>query len=337
MELLEELTQAWGVSGRERKVRDIIRREVMPYADEIITDALGDLIVLKKGKDSPQKKKIMFTAHMDEIGFQVTKIDDDGKIRLCQVGWTWAAAIYNDKVIFQNGTIGVVGCEGEIEKAKNDAAKLYVDVGCTKKEDTEKHVKIGDYCGFIGKYYELKNNKVTSKSLDDRAGCYIMIEALKENKGESPNDVYYVFTVQEEVGCRGAGVSAERIKPDIGCCVDVTTDHYYPVDPDGNNAVGEGIGVKFGDPSAVMDEYLVNEMIKCCENNDIKYQRDVMIGGGTEASTINLSHYGVRVCEIALIDRYLHSQSSVVSKDDIDGAIKLADAFSKLTFDFDTN
>lgn len=335
MELLKELSQAWGVSGREKKIREIIRREVSSYVDEMFTDPVGNLIVLKKGTDNPNKKKIMLSAHMDEIGLQVTKVEEDGRIRLCKVGWVWAGSMYNDKLIFQNGTIGVVGCTCSIEEAKNDASKLYVDIGCTTREDAEKYVKVGDYCGFIGSYYELQNNCICAKSLDDRAGCYMMVEALKHNDGSYPNDIYYVFSVQEEVGCRGAVVAAERIRPDIGISIDVTPDHLYPSDLSGSNAIGKGIGVKLGDPSAMLDEYLVNEMLSCCEENNIKYQRDVMDRGGTDASSINMAHYGVRVAAIALVDRYPHSQSSVISKNDVVNGIKLIDKYTSRQFIFE--
>ena len=144
MNLLKELTQAWGVAGREKKVRAIIKREVAPYADEIMTDPIGNLIVLKKGTPNPNSKTIMLSAHMDEIGLQATKIEPDGRIRVCKVGWVWAASIYNDKVIFQNGVIGVVGCVGSIEDARNDVTKLYVDIGCTSKEEAEQFIRVGD-------------------------------------------------------------------------------------------------------------------------------------------------------------------------------------------------
>lgn len=332
MELLKELTQAFGISGREKKIREIIKREISKYADELTTDALGNLIALKKGSGG---KKIMLSAHMDEIGLQVKKIEGDGRIRVCSVGWVWTSALYNSTVQFQNGTIGVVGCMGDIEDAKNKSEKLYIDIGCTTKEMTEEHVRVGDYCGFIGPYYELPNGRICSKSLDDRVGCYILIEALKRNDGTRPNDVYYVFTVQEEVGCRGSVVCAERIKPDIGISLDVTPDHFYPCDLEGSNAVGDGVGVKLGDPSAMQDEYLVDMMLKCCEDNGIKYQRDVMDRGGTDSSSINRSHYGVRVAGISIVDRYPHSQSSIVAKDDIFAAIDLADRYTALQFTFD--
>ena len=330
--LLKELSQAWGVSGRESAVREIIIREIKDFADEITTDALGSIIALKRGNGSG--KKIMISAHMDELGLQIKKILPDGRLKVCRVGWVWTAALYNGKVLFKNGTVGVVGCDGDIEEAKNDVGKIYIDIGCVTKEDTEKYVKVGDYCSFIGDFYELKDNKICSKSLDDRAGCYMLIEALKANDGKGPNDIYYVFSVQEEVGCRGASAAAARIKPEIGISLDVTPDHFYPCDLEGSNEVGKGIGVCIGNPSAMLDEYLVDEMIRICEENEIMYQRDVMDRGGTDASSINLSNEGVRVCGISLVDRYPHSQSSVVSLSDMDYGIKLIDKYLNNTFIF---
>lgn len=335
MKLLEELTQAWGVSGREKNVRAIIRREIRDYVDECYTDAMGNLIAYKKGTDSENNKRIMYTAHMDEIGFQVTHIEGDGRIKVYSVGWTWTSAIYNDKVIFQNGVIGVVGCDGPVEEAQNKAQALYIDIGCTSKEETMKYVQPGDYCGFIGKYYELQNDRISAKSLDDRVACYVLIEAIKKNPGQYPNDIYYVFTVQEEVGCRGSVVAAERIKPEIGVSVDVTPDHYYPCDLKGCNEVGKGVGVTFGNPSAMLDEYLVNEMVKTCEENEIDYQRDVMDRGGTDASSMNRAYYGTRVAGISIVDRYPHSQSSIVSKHDVECAIELVDKYSAREFIFE--
>lgn len=335
MKLLEELTQAWGVSGREKNVRAIIRREIRDYVDECYTDAMGNLIAYKKGTDSENNKKIMYTAHMDEIGFQVTHIEGDGRIKVYSVGWTWTSAIYNDKVIFQNGVIGVVGCDGPVEEAQNKAQALYIDIGCTSKEETMKYVQPGDYCGFIGKYYELQNDRISAKSLDDRVACYVLIEAIKKNQGQYPNDIYYVFTVQEEVGCRGSVVAAERIKLDIGVSVDVTPDHYYPCDLKGCNEVGKGVGVTFGNPSAMLDEYLVDEMVKTCEDNAIDYQRDVMDRGGTDASSMNRAYYGTRVAGISIVDRYPHSQSSVISKHDVECAIELVDKYSAREFIFE--
>ena len=333
--LLQELTQAWGVSGRERTVRAMIRREVEAYADEMITDALGNLLCLKRGAEHPDKKVIMLSAHMDEIGAQVTKIEEDGRIRLCRVGWVWTSALYNGRLIFRNGTIGVVGCDENIEEVKNDITKLYVDIGCTSKEETEKYVKVGDYCGFYGPFCEMAGDRICAKTFDDRVGCFMLIEALRRNAGEGPNDVWYVFSVQEEVGCRGAVTAAERLRPDIGISVDVTPDHFYPSDLKGSNAVGAGIGITYGNPSAMVDEYLVEEMTACCEENGIRYQRDVMDRGGTDASSMNLAGFGTRVAGISVVDRFAHSQSSIISKGDVEEGIRLIHAYTKRIFRFE--
>lgn len=331
-ELLKELTQTWGVAGREKAVRSVILRELEGLADQAYVDNIGNVIALKRGRGGG--KKIMLCAHMDEIGLQVKKIEGDGRIRVQNVGWVWTAALYNDQVVFQNGTIGVVGCCGRIEEAKNDSGKLYIDIGCTTKEDAEKYVKVGDYCGFVGPYYELQNGRISAKTFDDRAGCFLLLEALKRNKGEGPNDVYYVFSVQEEVGCRGSKAAAVQVKPDMGISVDVTPDHFYPCDLEGSSAVGEGVSVTLGDPSAMLDEYLVDEMLACCEENGIPYQRGVMDRGGTDASSMNLSNEGVRVAGIALVDRYPHSKCSVISKRDVEAAIDLIDRYTHREFVF---
>ncbi len=333
-ELLKELSQAWGVSGREKNVREIILREIRPLADEIKVDNIGNIIALKRGTGGENSKKIMLAAHMDEIGVQVKKILPDGRIKLCRVGWIWTAAMYHDRLFFKNGVVGVVSCEGNIEEAKNDVGKLFVDIGCTTREEAEKYVKVGDFAGFAGEYYELANDRISAKSFDDRAGCFMLIEALRLNQGDLPNDVYYVFTVQEEVGCRGSVTAAAQVKPDIGISVDVTPDHFYPCDLEGCNAVGDGISVTIGDPSAMMDEYLVDEMLACCEENKIPYQRGVMDRGGTDASSMNLSNEGVRVAGIALVDRYPHSQCSVISKKDVEAGVELIDKYTRRTFIF---
>ena len=178
--LLKELTQLWGVAGFERSVREYIEKEVRPLADEMITDAIGNLIVMKKGRGGENAKKIMYAAHMDEIGFMVKKIESDGRLRVCNMGWNWAASAYNGRVRFRNGIYGVVGCIGPLEEAKNDIGKLFVDIGATSAEDAAKYVQLGDCCGYEGIYHEMRNDLVCAKSLDNRIGCYQLIEALKE-------------------------------------------------------------------------------------------------------------------------------------------------------------
>lgn len=329
-ELLKRLVAVHGVSGYEKAVRRIIEEEAAPYADGMTVDAIGNLIVKKNGTGGG--KKIMFAAHMDEIGFMVKKIESDGRLRVCNMGWNWTGSAYNERVEFQNGVNGVFGCQGWIEDAKNDAGKLFIDIGAISAEDAAKYVKIGDVCGYFGPWTELVNDRVSARSLDNRIGCYQLLEALKENDGTYPNDIYYVFTVQEELGCRGSKAAAQRIQPDFGIAVDISPAHDYPCDLEGSNAIDGGTGIKICDPSVVCDEDLVAIMEKCCREKEIKYQREVIDKGGTDASSMNLSNMGVKAGGIVTVVRYPHSQCSVASKKDIEAGVDLASAISAYKF-----
>ena len=329
--LLKRLCDAFGVSGYEREVREVIKEEIKDLADEILVDDLGNIIALKKGHGE-NKKRIMASAHMDEIGFQVIKIDDKGFIIVRALGGIPLVPTIMNRVIFRNGVQGIVSNSVDVDAVKN-IKKLYIDIGAESKEEAEKYVKIGDVASYVGEYVELKGNNVTSKALDDRAGCYILIEALK--KMNNPyNDVYCVFSVQEEVGLRGATVAANRIKPEIGIALDVTIASDYPNSAVGSNKLGGGAAVKISDGSVICDEYLVDEMISCSEENEIKYQRDVIDGGGTDAGAINRSNYGVKATGISVPMRYVHGPNGFVNMVDIDASIELLAKYVDREFKF---
>ena len=331
--ILRKLTQAFGVSGYEKEIRETIKEMVKGYGDEITVDALGNLIVYKKGIGE-NKKKIMASAHMDEIGFQVVNIDDKGFIKVRGLGGIPVTATVMNRIIFKNGTIGMVSNSAKIEDVKNDIKKLYVDIGAQTKAETLKFVKVGDVASYVGEYVELKDNNVTGKAMDDRIGCYIMIEALK--KIENPyNDLYFVFSVQEEVGLRGATVAAERINPDLGIAIDVTIANDFPEAPQVSSALGEGTAIKVSDGSVICNEYLVEEMVKCCEENTIKYQLDVIDGGGTDAGAINRSNFGVRATGISVATRYVHGPNCVVNMKDTEASIDLLSKYVNRVFDFE--
>lgn len=331
--LLKDLTQVFGVSGYEKEVRDYIKDIVKDYADEITVDAIGNLIVYKKGSGE-NKKKIMAAAHMDEIGLQVTKIESSGLIKFKTLGFLWPETTYMSRVRFRNGVIGIVNSTTSMENVKGDFTKFCVDIGAKSKEEAMEFVKIGDVASYAGPYAELKGNNITAKALDNRVGCYVMIKALMD-MGTPYNDVYLVFTVQEELGCRGAKVTAQRLQPDIGIAVDITPAHDYPCDLEGSNTLGEGTGIKVSDPSVICDEYLVSEMVKCCEENNIKYQYDVIAKGGTDASSINLSNYGVRASGISIVTRYPHGPNSMLNMGDVEASIKLLSKYVNRKFEFE--
>lgn len=329
--LLDKLTQTFGVSGYEKEVREFIKETVKDYADDMTVDALGNLIIYKKGQ-APNKKKIMLAAHMDEIGLQVTKIENNGQIKVKTLGFLWLSTTYMSRVRFRNGLVGIAA--GQVEDAKNDFTKLYIDIGAKSAEEAQEYIKIGDVASYIGEFVELKNGNIAAKAIDDRVGCYIMIEALKSIVVPQ-NDVYFVFTVQEELGCRGAKAAAERIMPDIGVAIDITPAHDYPCDLEGSNAIGAGVGIKVSDPSVICDEYLVEEMVKCCKDNNIKYQYDVIDKGGTDASSMNLSNHGVRTAGITVATRYPHGPNSMINMTDVDAAVQLLSKFIDRSFSFE--
>ncbi len=331
--VLKKLTEAFGVSGYEKEIREVINEIVKGYGDEITVDALGNLIVHKKGYGE-NKKKIMVSAHMDEIGFQVVKVEDKGLIKVRGLGGIPVTATIMNRIKFRNGTIGIVSNSVKIEDVKNDIKKLYIDIGAQSKEEALKFVKVGDVASYVGEYVELKDDNVTAKAMDDRIGCYIMVEALK--KIENPyNDLYFVFTVQEEVGLRGATVAAERINPDVGIALDVTVANDFPNAPEVSSTLGGGTAIKVSDGSVICNEYLVEEMVKCCEENDIKYQLDVIDGGGTDAGAINRSNFGVRSTGISVATRYVHGPNCFVNMKDTEASIDLLSKYVNRFFDFE--
>jgi len=319
--LLKDLSQLFGVSGYETAVRQFILGHVTDYADDTMVDSLGNLIVFKKGCGA-NKKRIMMAAHMDEIGLQILKIDDRGIIKFVQLGTLFYHTTYMSRVKFRNGITGIISNVADVGDG-GGMGKFNIEIGTSSKTEALEHVKVGDTACYVGEYIELLGNKVTAKALDDRVGCYILIEAIKKVT-EPYNDLYFVFTVQEEVGCRGSKTAAARIGPDIGIAVDITPAGDYPCSPnEGNNTLGAGVCIKVSDPSVICDEYLVREMVSCCEENGIKHQFDVINRGGTDAGEMNRSGYGVRAGGISVAARYPHGPNAVVDLTDIKNALAL--------------
>lgn len=329
--LFEQLTQLSGLSGYESKVRAFIHEQVLPYADEITTDAIGNLIVLKKGTGE-NKKRIMAAAHMDEVGFQVIKIEKDGLIRVKFLGYSHVRSAFMSRVVFTNGTVGVV-CSSVPPDELKHFTQLYIDIGLSSETEVKQHVNVGDNAVYLGAFTEVGGGNVVSKAIDDRVGCYMMIEALKGLEA-CYNDVYFVFTVQEEVGCRGAVTSAERIKPDIGLAVDITPAHDRPGDLTGSNTVGAGAAIKVSDTSVICDEELVATLVKCSKEHQIPYQLDVIYVGGTDASSINQSSFGVKAAGLSVVTRYPHTANTLVNMGDVEASIKLLKLFVNEAFSF---
>lgn len=326
MDMLKKLTKTFGVSGREGKIDKVIREYVEDYADEITTDGIDNLIVYKKGYGE-NKKKIMVSAHKDEIGFMVTSIDDNGFLKVRNVGGISVAVSVSNKIIFKNGTIGIVGFSKGLGEIKQNVLDMYVDIGATSKEDAEKKVKVGDVASYVGDLFELQNGRVAGKAIDDRVGCYIGIKALMEL--EKPyNDMYFVFSSQEELGLKGAIVASRSVKPDIGIAVDITGSFDTPDSKGGNVKLGGGAAIKAMDGSVICDKTVISTMVDICKENNIKCQMDVLASGGTDAGAMNTSNYGVRAGGISIPTRNGHSPVGMIDMADVKACIELLVKFS---------
>ncbi len=320
MELLKKLTSCISPSGREDEIRDIIKNELEGFCDEIYTDALGNLICHKKGSG----KKLMFAAHMDEIGFMVTFIDDNGFVRFTTVGGINRFNAIDSTVQFTNGTIGKISYETRENSSSAGFDKMFIDVGCTSKEEAEKLVKIGDFAGYTPAFYEM-NNRIMSKSLDDRAGCWALIKAMKEAK-DIPNDIFAVFTVQEEVGTRGARTAASLINPDMAIAVDVSFSGDTPNSSEINPVMGMGPAVKMKDASFIINECVKNLLIESAKKANIPYQLEATNRGGTDAGAMQLTGSGCAAGTISIPTRYIHSTTEVADKSDMENTALLVKA-----------
>lgn len=320
MEILKKLSLCYAPSGREQLVTELIKKEVKDFADEVYTDNLGNLIVHKKGVG----KKIMFAAHMDEIGVVITFVDDKGYLRFSDVGGLYTKYMHGKRVVFANGTEGVVSTEPKNDK--NSMLKMYIDIGASSKEEAEKSVNVGDMAVFCGGFTE-QENVIIGKALDNRAGCYALIEALKRVK--SQNDLYFVFTVQEEVGLRGARTAAYSINPDTAIAVDVTDTGDTPNCDSVAVKFGAGAAIKVMDYSVICDSDVKNSLLQLAKKKDIPYQLEVMTEGGTDAGVMHFSRGGVKTGGISIPTRYIHSPSEMIDKSDLESVIKLIGAFAE--------
>ncbi|MDD2431278.1 MAG: M42 family metallopeptidase [Firmicutes bacterium] len=320
-ELLQRLTQAYGPSGSEDKVREIIKAELPGY--ETKTDALGNLIVEKKGS----KNKIMFSAHMDEIGIIVTHIDKEGFLRFDFVGGVNPFHLPGERVEFKNGTLGVIGLEKLDKISDLTKANLYIDIGAENKEEAMKLVRVGDFASFTSPFIDL-GNKVVSKAMDNRSACAVLIKLMQELP-ETQNHIVAVFTVQEEVGLRGARTAAFGVDPDYGIALDVTATGDTPKAMTMEVGLGKGAAIKVKDNSLLTHPYVKDKLIELAEQNNIPYQMEVLEFGGTDAGVIHLSRSGVPSGVISIPCRYLHGRSEMLDTRDLEAALALAKAFAK--------
>ena len=319
--LLKTLTETFSPSGYEDEIRKVITKEVKALADEVRVDALGNLIVRKKPSiGSKDARRIMIAAHMDEIGVMVTHVDDNGFVRFTSIGGVYSRTLVGGHVRFANGVSGVIGLEPT--NAPNEIppiSKMFIDVGAISKKTCP--VKTGDVAAFERTFLDL-GDRVVAKSMDDRIGCLVAIEALRALKS-TPHDVYFVFTTQEEVGTHGAQTSAFGINPDLGFSIDVTGWGDTPGQRDFDVALGKGPAIKIRDGGMLSDARIVDWMIRTAEKAKLPYQREVLLGGTTDARAMQLVHGGVPVGCISIPCRYVHTPSEMVDFNDVKNSVKL--------------
>ena len=324
MELLTSILTAYGATGRETGVRKVIESALTGHVDSMETDVMGNLIATKKGDGTG--KRIMLSAHMDHIGLMVMDADKHGYIRVCNVGGIRPANMVAQHVVFENGAVGVVGADEGVKGAL-EMRHLYIDVGAESREEALAIAPIGEVAVAAPRIAKLHENRLASPAMDDRIACYIQAQAMLELPENMKNDVVAVFSVQEEVGLRGAAAAAYAVNPDLGIALDVTGVGDVPGHKDHlPMKLGEGAAVKIMDRSLICTPAVVELMIACAEENNIRYQREVLSFGGTDAGAIQKARAGVPSGVISIPCRYIHSAAETVDLRDVEACVELVKA-----------
>lgn len=325
--MLQALCNAFGVSGAEDNVRDLIISYAKPHCDEMKTDRLGNLLCFRKGKESG--KTLMLCAHMDEVGLIARHIFEDGSVSFQPVGGIDPRVLVAKKVIFENGTVGVIGIKpphlqkkGEADNAALTAKELRVDIGCFSAEETTGKISEGDYMTFDSAYRELGDSVIKAKALDDRVGCYLLLKAMEQ---QPRFDTWYVFTVQEETGCRGAVAAAKNAQPDHALILEGTTCSDVPNCKEyGYSTVfGNGPALSVMDGGSVSDSSFTSEIADAAKAADILFQYKKTMSGGNDARSVQMQCGGVKTAVLSLPCRYLHSPVSMIHRSDLENAWKL--------------
>lgn len=352
--MLKDLTDAKGIPGNEREAREVMKKYIAPFADEVTTDGLGSLVAKKVGaSDGP---KIMVAGHLDEVGFMITQIDDKGFLRFQTVGGWWSQVMLAQRVtiVTSKGDVtGVIGSKPphilspEARKKPVDIKDMFIDIGASSREEAmEFGVRPGDQAVPYFEFTVMNNEKMLlAKAWDNRIGCAIAIDVLKQLKGvEHPNVVYGVGTVQEEIGLRGAKTSAQLIQPDIGFGVDVGIAGDTPgvSEKEAMSKMGHGPQIVLYDASMVSHKGLRDFVVNLADEHNIPYQFESMPGGGTDSGAIHMTANGVPSLSITVATRYIHSHAAMLHRDDYENAVKLivevikrldADTVKTITFD----
>jgi putative aminopeptidase FrvX len=323
-EIIRKLTECYGPSGHEGAVRELITAELKSAGalsdrkTELRVDALGNLIVRRLGNEGGTR--VMLAAHMDEIGVVATHVDQRGFLRFGGVGGVRALPLLGSRVRFSDGTIGVIGLE-KLEDASRvpSLEKFFIDIGAASRESCR--IKVGDVGCFLRGCEEL-GTRMVAKAMDDRIGCAILIQVMRE-LGKSPNDISFVFTVQEEVGLRGAVTSGYGAEPDVALAVDVTFTGDTPECAPMAVELGAGPAIKIKDGGMLTHVGVKEWLLSTTARANIPFQREVLVTGTTDASAIQTTRAGVPAGCVSIPTRYVHTPSEMVDYRDVLGAVQL--------------
>ena len=332
IELLKKLCEINAPTGREDKVAEFVREQTEGLC-EYIPDRIGNLICLVKGEETENPVKIMISAHMDEVGFMVTGILENGLIKVGSVGGIDPVCLSARRVISESGVKGSIISKpihlltseerGQAPKLKN----LSIDVGALTKKEAEALTFVGDYFTFDSDYQEYGNGFIKCKALDDRLGCAIMCQAIKDlcSEGIKPSvDLYFAFTCREEVGYSGAFCASEQIHPDYAFIIESTAvgDAYSSDSESTVASLGNGGAISFADRGTIYDRAFTEKLISVCKDKCIDYQMKKYVSGGNDSSHIQRSGFGVKVAVMSAPSRYIHSASCVIHKNDVESIYK---------------
>lgn len=323
-DLIQALNAAHGPSGDEGGIAGVIAELARPFADEVTTDTMGSLIVHKKGSGP----KVLFAAHMDSIGFIVTHIEKEGFLRVGRLGGISPKEAAYTPVRFKNGVRGVLVPEEKVDFGKLKLDECYIDIGAADEDEAKAMVQVGDTAVYDSPI--LQNNcKAISPYMDNRISCAVLLSALKRLK-DCRNDLYFVFTVQEEVGLRGARTAAWSIDPDYAVAVDVTdVDDTPGSQRSGTVQLGKGAAIKLMDSSVICHPRMVSLLVDCAAERNIPFQRDILRAGGTDAGAIHTTRLGVLTGGISVPCRYIHTPVEMVDFKDVRACVDLVTAFSE--------
>ena len=317
-DLVKKLCETWGPSGYEHHVRQVIQAEVQDLADEITIDPLGNLIC-RVGSGG---KKILVAAHMDEIGIMATYAEkESGYLRFSNLGGLIYTTLRGHRVRFEDGTVGVIGVHskgGETARNVKSLNDFFIDV-----DDGEQHLIEAGQPATFWREVEVRGYRMMGKAMDDRIGCVVAIEAMRKLNKQTANEVYFVFTVQEEVGLRGARTAGYGIDPDRAIALDVTRTGDEPHGAKMAVKLGGGAAIKVHDPGLIVPPQIVNWMVEQAEADGIPYQRELLAGGTTDASAVQTARTGVPSGCISIPCRYVHTTSETVDIRDVQACVDL--------------